>query len=593
MANYKTPGVYIEEISKLPASVAPVATAIPAFIGYTEKKEKDGEPLPANTPVRITSLLEYEEIFGGAFDEELTVTLTGTDTKEENTSIAVAATTNLSPYTLYYNLVMYFGNGGGPCYVVSVGTYTTPIPAAPTDPTTLISFSDLQDGLEAVETEDEVTLLVVPEAIVLSQPNRKAINDDMLTQCNKLQDRFAIMDAAVLGGTVNDDGIGFRADVGADYLKYGASYYPELLTTQNLNFEAADIAITDSRTGGTFGGSTLDVVLNGASTSVPATATITVDDHTVLTGDGININGQDFVEGSADPTTWARGTTSVQAASSLHGAINTFADPAYTATRAPGSNVITITANEAGAAGNSIALTYTDNGDAGISLSGATLAGGGTTTVEPDKTLYNNVLKEIKKLFRIRLYPSSAIAGVYARVDNDRGVWKAPANVSLRLVKEPSKLVTDAQQMNLNVDATSGKSINVIRKFAGKGNIVWGSRTLAGNDNEWRYVPVRRLYNFVEESVKKATEFVVFEPNDAKTWLRTKTMIENFLSGLWKQGALAGATTEDAFFVKVGLGETMTSLDILEGRMNIEIGMAAVRPAEFIILKFSHKLQES
>ena len=106
-------------------------------------------------------------------------------------------------------------------------------------------------------------------------------------------------------------------------------------------------------------------------------------------------------------------------------------------------------------------------------------------------------------------------------------------------------------------------------------------------------MPVRRLYIFIEESVKKATEFVVFEPNDANTWLRVKTMIENFLILLWRDGALAGAKPDEAFFVKVGLGQTMTSLDILEGRMNVEIGMAAVRPAEFIILKFSHKLQES
>jgi phage tail sheath protein FI len=93
--------------------------------------------------------------------------------------------------------------------------------------------------------------------------------------------------------------------------------------------------------------------------------------------------------------------------------------------------------------------------------------------------------------------------------------------------------------------------------------------------------------------VKKATEFVVFEPNDANTWLRAKTMIENFLTNLWREGALAGAKTEQAFFVRVGLGQTMTALDILEGRMIVEIGLAAVRPAEFIILKFSHKLQES
>ena len=188
---------------------------------------------------------------------------------------------------------------------------------------------------------------------------------------------------------------------------------------------------------------------------------------------------------------------------------------------------------------------------------------------------------------------SGAVAGIYARVDRDRGVWKAPANVSVNSVSAPSVKITHEQQAGLNVDASTGKSINVIRSFAGKGILVWGARTLAGNDNEWRYVPVRRLYIFIEESVKKATEFVVFEPNTATTWVRVKAMIENFLTSLWREGALAGAKPEQAFFVKVGLGETMTSQDILEGRMNVEIGLAAVRPAEFIILKFSHKLQES
>ena len=97
----------------------------------------------------------------------------------------------------------------------------------------------------------------------------------------------------------------------------------------------------------------------------------------------------------------------------------------------------------------------------------------------------------------------------------------------------------------------------------------------------------------VEESVKKSTYWAVFEPNDANTWVNVRGMIENYLTQKWREGALAGATPKDAFFVKCGLGTTMTAQDILEGRMNVEIGMAAVRPAEFIILKFSHKLQTS
>jgi phage tail sheath protein FI len=188
--------------------------------------------------------------------------------------------------------------------------------------------------------------------------------------------------------------------------------------------------------------------------------------------------------------------------------------------------------------------------------------------------------------------PSGAAAGVYASTDRTRGVWKAPANVSLSGVITPAVKITDAEQGGLNVD-TSGKSINAIRAFTGKGILVWGARTMAGNDNEWRYINVRRFFTFVEESTKKATEPFVFESNDANTWIRIRAMIENFLTLQWRQGALAGATTKEAFYVKVGLNETMTALDILEGRLIVEIGMAAVRPAEFIILRFSHKMQES
>ncbi|WP_428241085.1 phage tail sheath C-terminal domain-containing protein, partial [Gynuella sp.] len=127
------------------------------------------------------------------------------------------------------------------------------------------------------------------------------------------------------------------------------------------------------------------------------------------------------------------------------------------------------------------------------------------------------------------------------------------------------------------------------RSFVGKGTLVWGARTLDGNSNEWRYVPVRRLFNMVEESVKKASYFAVFEPNTPFTWLKIKTTIESYLENLWKQGAFFGTTPDQAFFVNIGLGLTMTEDDINNGIMNIEIGLAAVRPAEFIVLTFSHK----
>lgn len=203
-----------------------------------------------------------------------------------------------------------------------------------------------------------------------------------------------------------------------------------------------------------------------------------------------------------------------------------------------------------------------------------------------------NLVKAAIADIPLELPPSPLVAGQYATVDSTRGVFKAPANVALSSVIQPTMKITSAQQDNLNVDS-SGKSINAIRFFTGKGILVWGARTLAGNDNEWRYVPVRRFFNMAEESIKKATEGFVFEPNDANTWTKVRAMIENFLILQWRAGALQGAKPEQSFYVKVGLNETMTALDILEGRLIVEIGLAVVRPAEFIILKFSHKMAES
>jgi phage tail sheath protein FI len=229
-------------------------------------------------------------------------------------------------------------------------------------------------------------------------------------------------------------------------------------------------------------------------------------------------------------------------------------------------------------------------------ITAATVSVNQDVSLDEIRTSYTQIYNQIKAAIakeRVVLPPSGAIAGLYARVDRNRGVWKAPANESLANVLEPILKIDNTEQARLNVDATSGKSINAIRSFAGKGVIVWGARTLAGNDNEWRYINVRRLFILIEESVQKASSFVVFEGNDATTWLKVKAMVESFLYGLWQQGALAGPTAEAAYFVNVGLGKTMTTQDILEGRLIVEIGVAAVRPAEFIVLRFFHKLQEA
>ena len=198
---------------------------------------------------------------------------------------------------------------------------------------------------------------------------------------------------------------------------------------------------------------------------------------------------------------------------------------------------------------------------------------------------------EMRKRLNV-LPPSPAMAGIYTRVDNSRGVWKAPANVSLNSVISPTVPVSSAQQEDLNVTA-QGKSINAIRSFIGEGTLVWGARTLDGNSLDWRYVNVRRTMIMLEESIRLAAKAMVFEPNVANTWVTIKSMIRNFLTGIWKRGGLAGAVPDDAFSVHVGLGETMTPEDILEGILRVTVLVAISRPAEFIEITFQQQMQKS
>ncbi len=582
MQNIKTPGVYIQEISKLPASVAPVATAIPAFVGYTEKRIRGKDIIPVNTPVKIASLLEYEEMFGLPYDEAYEITLSGSSTSGDDTEIAVSPeTSNLSPYLMYYHIRMYFANGGGRCYVVSVGSYSSSPSSSSIDP------DDLEKGIDALEAEDEPTILVVPETVVLSDSDRGSIYDHMLTQCAKLKDRFAIMDVEENDGPF-DDAAAFRNITGMDNLSYGAAYYPSLNTTIRRFYEDKSVNIIDTRGDddvGPFHGLNLMDLSEGSKYARGEIVILSNDDISV--GDIFKVGEDEFevVDDNPEENQFIKGSSERGTAQNL--AIEIGERDTYKAEKISDKPVVLISATEPGEDGEAIDFSFSGS-EAGASLSGS----GTLEIVDPDTSLYNKIKDTLDKK-RLKLYPSGAISGVYARVDRDRGVWKAPANVGLNLVSTPSVKLSDDEQAPLNVHADTGKSINVIRNFHGKGTLVWGARTLAGNDNEWRYIPVRRLFIFIEESIKKATEPVVFEPNDANTWAKTRAMIENFLTGLWRNGALAGATTEDAFFVKVGLGQTMSAIDILEGRLIIEIGIAAVRPAEFIILQFMHKLQES
>lgn len=457
MGPYRTPGVYVEEISTFPPSVAEVETAIPAFIGYTEKAVgPSGEDL-TNKAFRISSPVDYVRYFGSPHPESFELEIEKIVEDGPYQPVGAVLPTELPHFVLSHSMDLFFANGGGKCYVVSVGDYTG-----------AVSADALTEGVKAIAGEDEPTLVVVPDAAGLDSVNYKKVTESVLKHCELLKDRFGILD--VREGTATDVSSAGRSEIGGGELKNGAAYFPFLRS------------------------------------SIPA--------H--VAGDESNVT------------------------------------------------------------------VKVDNADA-VPLG----------ALKASKTAAYNAAKAIAAQRYLLLPPGGAIAGVYAATDSKRGVWKAPANVALAGVIEPAVKIDDETQRGLNIDGTGGKSINAIRAFAGQGTLVWGARTLAGNDNEWRYISVRRFFLMVEESVKKSTFWAVFEPNDANTWVKVRGMIENYLTQKWREGALAGATTKEAFFVRCGLGTTMSAQDILEGRMIVEIGMAVVRPAEFVILKFSHKLQTS
>lgn len=186
--------------------------------------------------------------------------------------------------------------------------------------------------------------------------------------------------------------------------------------------------------------------------------------------------------------------------------------------------------------------------------------------------------------------PSAAVAGVYGNVDNDRGVWKAPANVSLNYAGKPIYAISDNEQDDMNVPAGMAP-VNALRFYAGTGTLIWGAKTMAYSSADWTYVSVRRLFIMMEESISKAVNAFIFEANNKSTWTNVKSSINSYLYQLWSKGALAGAKAEEAFQVNVGLGETMTMDDVREGRMVVEIRVAPVRPAEFIVITFTQNVK--
>ena len=191
-----------------------------------------------------------------------------------------------------------------------------------------------------------------------------------------------------------------------------------------------------------------------------------------------------------------------------------------------------------------------------------------------------------------QLPPGAAMAGVYARTDAQQGVWRAPANTCIVGAVAPAEEISQQDHEGLNLPP-DGKAVNAIRTIAGGGLLIWGSRTMDGNSDDWRYIPVRRTAIMLGQSIKAAMAAHATLPNDAHTWQSLRSMIAAFLTAQWQNGALPGASAADAFRVEAGLGSTMTGDDIVQGILRVSVAVALVHPAEFIHLSFEQPMRSS
>jgi phage tail sheath protein FI len=504
MSGMKTPGVYIVEQNDFPRSVVEVATAVPAFVGYTERANHDNQSL-LNKPWRITSLAEFHRFFGGAPCPLFSITALSEDSREKSAFGLHDKKYRLEQtgkrYILYASMLLFYANGGDVCYVVSVGDYQTSI-----------SQDRMIGGIEKLEQEHEPTMLVIPETVLLPDAEDSAhVQMAMLNHCGgKMRNRFAILD--IYEGDKNREGAsgdvisGFRSKIGFQFLDFAAAYYPWLNTSVFQNDSLSYRHISNR--------ALLQSILR---------------EELIPEGREMEDNRRKAVSEGIDAI--ARDDLSDLEKSALN-------------------NMLSVSS-----------------------------------------PVFESIIRSMKEKLNL-LPPGTAMAGIYTMIDHTRGVWKAPANVSLNMVISPSVNLCSGDMEDLNTPS-DGKSVNAIRFFTGEGVLVWGARTLNGHSPDWRYINVRRTVIMLEESIKMACKGFVFEPNVASTWLKVKNMISDFLTGIWKRGGLAGTSPGEAYEVHVGLGETMTPEDILDGILRVTVLVAVGRPAEFIEITFEEKMQES
>ncbi len=561
MAEYLSPGVYVEEYDNSPRSIEGVGTSVAGFVGMAEKGPTTG------ADIVITSFAAFQKNYGGFLSEF---------THGENRFLA-------------YAVEQFFENGGTRCYVNRV---------IPEDAKKAIlkagslNFEAINEGKWGNRIQISFATVEKKKMQLLSEEGNNSYKAKSI-------DGFREGDIVKVGEEYNRISMIYDNVVTFEAAFKGTVVDAELIPSTVLYLVETDIQVRYNETIERYNGLSFNPSANNYIVSKMAGSDIVkVTGETVeKIGNPVeNILGKGKVSGMVTLTGGFDGTVSKVDAGSYIGIDN-----------GPGKRT-GIQAFIENTQVNMLAVPGITTPEVIVSL------------VAHCENMKNRVavldmpenLSKVKDLIEYRglvdstyaamyhpwiqvydraakkpgyMPPSGAVMGVYARTDNYRGVHKAPANEVVYCTGLKTNYTKSEQDM-LNPEG-----INLIRNFPGQGIRVWGARTASSNST-FRYINVRRLFIYIEESIKANTNWVVFEPNDATLWARVQITVSSFLESLWKNGMLAGSSPSEGFFVEIGTS-TMTKDDIMNGRLICNIGIAPTRPAEFVIFRVSQMTSEA
>lgn len=568
-------------------SVNSSSTAIPCFFGKTEKAiEKRNNDLKGVFK-KIKSLNEYEKLFGKS-DKANTVM------EIDSKGLVVGSLSEEYSNNMYYAVKHYFENGGGPCYIHSIGNYSESF-----------GSNDYKSAINKLSSNDEITLLVLPDLSSLKNSNKQyEVYNHGLKKVAELGNKFVIIDAfqVLTNGKVDlsKSKSELRNNISSNIneVQFGAAYFPYLQTTYQFDYDQASIKMNFSKE--ILSRDKSIALLNGMDfkTTKDIFAVYEVIKYFNNISADITSQKQGDIEQRINSIFYVLSereqellkTNQIALFSSISKQSNSMkSEKSGIKDMAEMKKIIKLLEDKILALYKSNVSKISRTNQSNYSQLEQTFL----SKVDPSFLL--SLEPKLKKAFSdipLHLPPSAAVAGVYVNVDKNRAVWKAPANVAVKSVVKPAVSIGESDLADFNIDPSTGKSINTIRYFDGKGSLVWGARTLAGNNENWKYVNVKRFVMTVENDCNQILQKHKEKLNDENTWVIVRAQIEAYLIDLWRKGGLQGTKASHAFYVKVGRESTMTPTDVTNGLLKVEIGLSAIRPQEFVVFRISEQFKK-